>query len=918
VEEVGRIGQGGTAPSGGSAGKRRRIVIVPHTHWDREWYEPFQTFRMRLVHMVDGLLDLLERDPSYRSFLLDGQLAVVDDYLEIRPHNEQRLRDLATAGRLTVGPWSILMDEFLVSGETIVRDLQAGLRRGAAFGGAMEIGYLPDMFGHIAQMPQILSQAGLTHAVVWRGVPSVITSSAFAWEAPDGSRVRTEYLLGGYGNGEGIADDAGALLGRLRAHLDRYDGFLAPDDPVLFMNGTDHQAPQPWLGEVVAAVNTMQDQLELEVSSLPDYLTRAPADGLTLWTGELRSGARANLLMGVASNRMDVKRATAATERVLERLAEPLSALFVPPDRWPEAFLDVAWAQVVHNAAHDSVCACSADEVVDVVLSRYDEAREIGEGLAREALDALSRSLADPGPVAVNPVARARSGMVELVVPAAGDLGPDVQLLGPSAEERAGLAPSMTLSSEAMRVMVEGLESTRIGDDAYLSDVTVTEEGDEMAIHIALGPKERPELPVEAIRGDLLARLALRPGVTVELTIDRLPARRILARTGPVPGFGWAPAAPATLVHPAEASADAGGGAFLTNGLVTVTVDPTDGTFALDGHPGFGRLVDGGDHGDTYNYSPPVDDRMVDTPESVTVTVVERGPVRAVAVVVAHYEWPERIDDRTGARVGVASVPVTTRLEVDADDPVIRVTTTFDNVVRDHRLRVHLPLPEPATGSRAECAFTVVTRGLTAEGRPEELGLPTFPARRFVTAGGLTVVHDGLLEYELVDVTAAAERPGGPARPVAHALALTVVRATGMLSRAGMATRPLPAGPLLPLAGAQCLGHVQTRYALRMGESDPYAMADDVLVPLQTVTATGGGRRPGRGSELTVRGAEVSAVRRHDGGMEVRVFNPTDAATQVDLEGRAGWIVDFRGTPVAPFKGRFDLRAHGIATLRLA
>src|SRR5471032_2170557 len=136
----------------------RPIFIVPHTHWDREWYEPFQTFRLRLVHLIDGLLDLLEGDPSYARFLLDGQMAVIDDYLEIRPENEGRIRALAASGRLSMGPWYILMDEFLVSGETIIRDLQLGINKGAAFGGATQVGYIPDMFGHVGQMPQILDQ----------------------------------------------------------------------------------------------------------------------------------------------------------------------------------------------------------------------------------------------------------------------------------------------------------------------------------------------------------------------------------------------------------------------------------------------------------------------------------------------------------------------------------------------------------------------------------------------------------------------------------------------------------------------------------------------------------------------------------------------------------------------------------------
>src|SRR5580704_14861140 len=193
----------------------RRISIVPHTHWDREWYEPFQTFRLRLVHMIDNLLALMESDPSYSRFLLDGQMAVIDDYLEVRPENEARIRALADAGRLSMGPWYILMDEFLISGETIVRDLQSGMLRGAAFGGAMEVGYLPDMFGHIAQMPQILRLAGFEHAVVWRGVPSVVEKSAFNWEAPDGSTVRAEYLVVGYGNGAAIPADAKELVRRI-------------------------------------------------------------------------------------------------------------------------------------------------------------------------------------------------------------------------------------------------------------------------------------------------------------------------------------------------------------------------------------------------------------------------------------------------------------------------------------------------------------------------------------------------------------------------------------------------------------------------------------------------------------------------------------------------------------------------------
>jgi alpha-mannosidase len=892
----------------------RRISIVPHTHWDREWYEPFQTFRLRLVHLIDTLLDLLERDPSYKQFLLDGQMAVIDDYLEIRPENEGRIRALAAAGRLSMGPWYILMDEFLISGETIIRNLEAGRRRGAAFGGTMKVGYLPDMFGHVGQMPQILALAGLEHAVVWRGVPSVIDKTGFRWSAPDGSTVRAEYLPVGYGNGAAIPDDAKALVRRIADHEQEIGHFLI--DGLLFMNGTDHQEPQPWLGRVVAEANDLQEDFVLEVTGLADYLGRAPSEGLEHWLGELRSGARANVLMGVASNRVDVKQRAAAAERALERRAEPFSALYLSADQWPQAELDVAWKQMVRNAAHDSACACSVDDVVDAVLVRYAEARQIGEGLADQALSALARSLAEAGPVVVNPSARPRGGVVEMVV-AGDDLPAHTQALPEEAGSFGiprGLG-ALTLDAATVKTILGMLPSgSQIDAHTWIQGVQVDEDETGMDITIAFGSEERFDVPISSIKSDLYTRLGARPDSVVRIKIDQPPIRRVLARVADVAGFGWRRCTPADLAHPvtvSEEQEDGGepGEVVLGNGLVTLAIDRTTGTFALDGLAGFGRLVDGGDHGDSYNYSPPLHDQLVDSPDRVSVTVVERGPVRARASIAAVYRWPEYVDGNSRARTGQETVEITTTVELRADENIVRVVTSFVNPSRDHRLRVHFPLPEPAAHSDAECAFAVVRRSLTAEGRPDEFGLPTFPSRRFVSAGGLTVAHEGLLEYELVDIEDGA----------AHTLALTLLRSTGMLSRLGMAYRPLPAGPITAVPGLQLQGRlIEARYALALGVRDAYAMADDALLPLEIVHGTGMGGRPMEGRALEIEGAEVSALRRVAGLLEARVFNPTDRATTVVVAERSGWLVDLRGRTLEPFDGSFELRPYGIATFRLA
>ncbi|HYM84638.1 MAG TPA: alpha-mannosidase, partial [Candidatus Dormibacteraeota bacterium] len=280
------------------------IHLVPHTHWDREWYQPFQTFRMRLVELVDQLLARMEVDERLR-FTLDGQVATIDDYLEVRPEAEPLLRRLIAEGRLAIGPWQILMDEFLVSGETIVRNLRLGWRRAEALGGAMPVGYLPDMFGHVAQMPQILRRAGIERAVVWRGVPAEIDSNVFRWSAPDGSEVEAEYLVGGYGNGAYLFDVPDRLAAKLAGYRTANAAFYG-DRSLLAMYGTDHAVPSGRLTDLVEEVNRASDEIEVRIETLGEYAASASAVDRRAprWTGELRSAARAHMLMGVNSARI--------------------------------------------------------------------------------------------------------------------------------------------------------------------------------------------------------------------------------------------------------------------------------------------------------------------------------------------------------------------------------------------------------------------------------------------------------------------------------------------------------------------------------------------------------------------------------------------------------------------------------------
>jgi len=150
--------------------KSYRAFIVPHTHWDREWYQTFQQFRIRLIDLINNLIDILENDKTFSDFTLDGQTIVLEDYLEIHPESREVLKKHITEGRIHVGPWHILPDEFLVSAESIVRNLFLGHKIAFEFGSVMKIGYIPDPFGYITQMPQILRGFGINSIIFWRGI----------------------------------------------------------------------------------------------------------------------------------------------------------------------------------------------------------------------------------------------------------------------------------------------------------------------------------------------------------------------------------------------------------------------------------------------------------------------------------------------------------------------------------------------------------------------------------------------------------------------------------------------------------------------------------------------------------------------------------------------------------------------------
>jgi mannosylglycerate hydrolase len=899
----------------------RIVHLVPHTHWDREWYLPFQSFRLRLVGLIDRVLASMEADPRW-VFTLDGQLATVDDYLEVRPDAEERIRALVQAGRLAVGPWHVLPDEFLVSGETLVRNLELGLRRADTLGGGMPVGYLPDQFGHVAQMPQILRRAGIEHAAVWRGVPAAIDHHVFRWAAPDGSAVRAEYLPQGYWNAAHLLD----LRERVSAKVELLHEAMAPffgDDEVLAMYGTDHMEPLPELVEVVEETNAAADGYRLELTTLTGYFDQVQGsvpDTWLEWTGELRSAARANLLPGVVSARIDLKAACARAERLLERYAEPLQALW--GETWPARLLDLAWRRVVESSAHDSICGCSADAVCRQVLVRLEEAEQIAAGLAGQAASAVARRVPRGSTAVLNPSPQAREDSVELDLAIPEDWEhvslelPDGTLL---ATQELGRSEPLVLRHELPGAEIPLFLARRLhGREIFgrqLNGYAVDHDAGRPRLTLAVGDEADPAwLDVDELRAEI--ELACRTAREEAWVLRALmPPGRRLAAVVPAPPLGWTSVRPVPRRGPVTAPVRTNG-RRVSGDLLEVEV-AEDGTLRVGGVEGVARIVDGGDFGDTYNYAPPALDTVVDQPASVEVEVAANGPLRAELVVRRSYRWPTGLRERGTARTEETTpVTVETRVELRAGEPFVRLRVTFDNPCRDHRVRLHVPLPERAPGSAAEGQFAVVERGLEPEGGFGEKAVGTFPARGFVAAGGMAALLEHVVEYEVVD---------------GRELAFTLLRSTGLISRNENPWREDPAGPELAVPEAQLIGPRSVTLALlpytgSWAEASLLAQMERFQHPFLTAPGTGDGSAASGEAGLTVRGDGIvlSSLRHRDGWLELRVVcqHPEPRTAVIGGDFREARDADLRGGPLEPLDAAtgqvaVELGAWEIRTLQL-
>ncbi len=838
----------------GAAGMLKAYV-VSHTHWDREWYGTRESFRVMLVSVVDRLLDLLESQPAFTAFMLDGQAIVLEDYCGVRPAGRARLERLIGDGRILAGPWYVLPDEFLVSGEAHVRNFLVGSRICDGYGGCMRVGYLPDSFGHPSQMPQILDGLGLHEIVFWRGLGPDVTETELAWTGRDGTEIFGVNLPLSYGVAACLPEEPDAFVERLRLKI----AALAPltrTGRILLMQGVDHVAASPSLVGNLEAARGRLPQIELVHATLPDYLeaVRAAPVELQRTAGELRSGCRAYLLGGTISTRMSLKQASHRAAILLEREVETMAAIAWTRGRlpYPADELRHAWKLLLENTPHDSICGCSIDAVHEEMTGRSRALDDFCEALLARCAGALG------GP--------------------AGDLASARQLLvlNPLAVERTDVVHATVRRAAGLLRKVNY-------EQGGLDEHEPADPGPDPAGIVMLAPDGSE---IRGSLGEWADRDVMKLSEDTQPEMYRVREAPVTFVAPGVPPLGYAVFA-YRFTAARQGTAQAGhrasaprGPARLENEFLAARFDPQTATLTVrDKRSGrtYTRLAafeDTGDAGDEYTYSAPAADLVVTLePGSAIFTA---GPDGSSQRMEGALRVPVRLSgDRQTRSTETVLLPVAVTVSVHPGVPRVDLHAEVDNRAEDHRLRLAFPTGLAAAVASSEGVFSVDDRPLTPSDPSAYAGWieppSTHPQKSFVSVSdgseGLTVANRGLPEYEVFDRQGAV-------------IAVTLLRCVGWLSRPDLRARKGNGGWTLPTPGAQCPG----RHAFDLS-----------LIPHAGTWDTGGGALAARSFETPLRafacGEGPGAARPGERFSLLGVDRPEIVVTAVKGSERGGSLV---------------------------
>ncbi len=880
--------------------------IIPHTHWDREWRYPIWKNRMLLVEFMEELLGILDNDPEYHCFLLDGQAAPIEDYLEVMPENREKVAEYIKEGRIAIGPWYTLPDLYPLDGECLVRNLLKGIRVSQKYGEQLKVGYNSFGWGQTAQFPQIYKGFGIDFIICAKKVSEDrAPESEFLWEAPDGTKVLTSrlgkharanfyfnaYLYAKYGINclsseykyspalSGIAmhnaapdncDEDFFMIDSKKSYNPELlqkglkDAWEATDETVfknhrLFLNGTDFSTPHPEMTKMLGDLNKLDSNTQFINTRLEEYAQKlielADMDKLRTIKGELRDGPSCDCSGNALSSRIYLKQLNKKVQNVILHKAEPLAAIAaVMGKNYPRGFLDTAWKYILESHPHDSINGVTQDKTADDVEHRLTQALEMGNVIYDKAASEIIK-------------------MIDL----SGYDGKDTLLVV--------FNPYPRPVSEIIKACICTPQSENIW-----SFTAVDGSGNNIEIQeIARDEKSFPVHDVEA-----------RPW---PYFTDR---HFCYINTGIIPAIGYkvikfAPKSNFKRNHFYWLEMRKSSGDFicrtdnvLENKNLRVKIN-ANGTLKLTDktsgreYDGLHYFEDSGDAGNYWAYYAPYNNRTYTSLAGKVQTWCEdNGPLSATIAIEYTMELPAyaheaaygiRGESRRSDETGM--LKIISRITLKKDSKRVDIKTSLKNNIRNHRLRLAFPTGIKAEYAAAAGHFTVDERpGIPVKDKdgmywPE---MQTLPMQNFVDISdgqkGMAFLNSCLTEYELKD-------------DENNTLYLTLFRAMGNM----IVTWWEAVGVFPGKDGSQLLRDMDFEYSIYPHEGDwkqanVYKEAESLNVPVSMYQVAGStkGYLPESFGFLSVEPENLvlSAFKKAEdtNSYILRLFNPTDEKLQ--------------------------------------
>ena len=619
---------------------KRKIHVIPHSHWDREWY--FTTSRSKVYLMKDlgDVLNTLENDPEFKYFMVDAQGSLLDDYIKWRPQDKERISKLVNDGRLVIGPWYTQTDQLVISGESIVRNMYYGMKRCESFGKYMNVGYVPDSFGQSGNMPQIYRQFGIEDTLFWRGVSDdMVKHTDYNWRGDDGSVVFTTQIPFGYYIGGNIPEEPEENEEFWQKECLEKAGGRSATRHIYFPNGFDRAPVRTNLPQLVKERNEKDPENEYVISCIEDYIKDVKSENPELEEvqGELVIAKHMRIHKSIFSSRSDLKVMNTQIQNYVTNVMEPLLTIsYNLGNEYPHEAVAEIWKLLFENAAHDSIGSCISDTANEDVYVRYKQARDIAVNLVELHSRLIATNVkndADMTFTAINTLPQKRKDTV------------------------------------IVKTYVPGGKFAIIDEKGNDVDYTIIKSRDltdyVLSQTIMLDPSRKFYVPDQVLE------------VTMAIKANDVPA------------LGYVQYSIDTQKDSHKETADK---KVLENKYYTIEVEENGSLTIVDKannvtYKNQGILVENGDDGDSFNYSPPRKDMEVFSNESKCTVKISGSDIYDQAEIHFDMVVPADLDERAEGKVSVTML-VDMTVALRKDSKVIDFNVKVDNKGLSHRLCV--------------------------------------------------------------------------------------------------------------------------------------------------------------------------------------------------------------------------------------